>query len=175
MVLAYTVQQPDGRPLQQRVLSNSSLSDSHGAHLTFLGGPENVSGAYAESFDTAGLASSIGPMTLHLVIPLFTDLKQTDIADPQATPVVIPQVDSRQFVFDFTVTAVDPHAATRNISVNQTVTVGGKAVTLERVVVSPGEARSKRRRSCPFSLLATGTPNNHRLGLPGPAATRGPR
>jgi len=104
VVVAYAIRQPDGQPLQRRILSNSSLSDVAGHTLTFLGGPENeAGGAYVESFDAAGVVSRDGQLNFHLTIPLFTALHQRDIADLQATSVVVPQTDSRQFVFDFTI------------------------------------------------------------------------
>jgi hypothetical protein len=146
IVVAYTVQQPDGQPLQRRVLSGSSLRDAHGDDLRFLGGAENLGGAYVESFDGAGVVPSSGQIELHLAIPLFTALQQTDIANPPATPLVIPQAQARPFVFDFTIPAAAQttpagQAASRVVPVNQTVTVAGQAVTLERVVLSPSETR----------------------------------
>jgi len=147
VVVAYAVQQPDGQPLERRVLSDSSLSDDAGHTLTFLGGPENeAGGAYVESFDAAGVASRDGQLRLHLAIPLFTALRQRDIANLQATPVVVPHTDSRQFVFDFTVpdasrALVGGQAGSREVNVGQTVTVAGQSVTLERVALSPSETR----------------------------------
>jgi len=147
VVVAYAVQQPDGQPLERRVLSDSSLSDVAGHTLTFLGGPENEGGgAYVESFDASGVASRDGQLNLHLAIPLFTALRQRDIANLQATPVVVPQADSRQFVFDFTVprasrAPLGGQADSREVNVGQTVTVAGQSVTLERVALSPSETR----------------------------------
>lgn len=147
LVVAYAVQQPNGQSLQRRVLSDSSLSDVAGHPLTFLGGPENEGGgAYVESFDATGLSSRDGQLNLQLAIPLFTALRQRDIANLQATPVVVPQAASRQFVFDFTIPEASTapaggEAASREVNVGQTVTVAGQPVTLERVTLSPSETR----------------------------------
>lgn len=147
VVVAYAVQQPDGQPLQRRVLSGSSLSDLAGHPLTFLGGPQNEGGgAYVESFAAAGVASRDGQLNLHLAIPLFTALRQRDIANLQATPFVVPQADSRQFVFDFTISdgssaLVGGQADSHEVNVGQTVTVAGQSVTLEHVTLSPSETR----------------------------------
>ncbi len=147
VVVAYAIQQPDGQPLQRRVLSDSSLTDVAGHTLTFLGGPENEGGgAYVESFDATGVVSRDGQLNLHLAVPLFAALGQRDSANPQATPVVVPQADSRQFVFNFTIpeasaAPVGGEADSREVNVGQTVTVASQSVTLERVALSPSETR----------------------------------
>lgn len=144
IVVEYMVQQPDGQPLQRRVMSDSSLRDSHGAGLRFLGGTENQGGVYLESFDGAHVAPSSGQVSLHLVIPLFAALRGFDIASPQATPLAVSR--ARPFVFDFTIptglrTTTTDEPASRVVPVNQTVTVAGQTMTLERVVLSPSETR----------------------------------
>lgn len=146
IVVDYTVQQPDGQPLQRRVMSDSSLRGSRGASLTFLGGTEDQGGAYLESFDAAGVVPSAGKIALHLTIPLFSALRHSDIANLQATPVVVPQAQDRPFIFAFSIPAPTPttpagEEAGSVVPVNQTVTVDGQAVTLERVVLSPSETR----------------------------------
>lgn len=133
VVIGYTIRGPGGRALSdtQEASLRDSLRDASGNVLLPLGGGDFAPGGAAlDNFDASGIPDNTKSLALDLTIPQPTVLAS-------GNPGTSPPVTGSSFSFHFTV----PFRGGRVATPNQTVTAGGTPVTLERVVISPTEAR----------------------------------
>jgi hypothetical protein len=133
VVIGYIIHGPNGRSLTdtEKASLRDSLRDGSGNVLPPLGGGDFASGGAAlDNFDASGVPSSTKNLALDFTIPQPTALAP-------GGPGISPPVTGSPFSFHFTV----PFQGGRLATPDQTVTAGGTTVTLERVVISPSEAR----------------------------------
>lgn len=132
IVVAYTIQGPANQPfdaIDRLAFLRSTLADANGAALDPLGGGDVVEGgSVLDNFDASSIPGEPKDLNLRLTVPLLQALQEAGQEVPGA---IAP------FTFRFTV----PFHPGRVATPNETVTAGGAAVTLERVVVSPTETR----------------------------------
>lgn len=131
VVVGYTIRGPDGRAFQdfnRLGRMRSTISDASGTAFDELGGAYVEGGAVLDNFDASQVQGNPADLSLQLTVPLLQALNQDDQTGGGNGP---------PFVFRFTV----PFRQGRVAAPEQTVTAGGRAVTLERVVVTPSETR----------------------------------
>lgn len=134
VVIGYTIHGPDGHSLSDTELAflRDSLRDASGKALPPLGGGDFApGGATLDNFDASGVPSTTKNLTLDLTIAQPQALAGGGLGTSPPITVGSP------FSFHFTV----PFRGGRVAMPDQTVTAGGTTVTLERVVISPTEAR----------------------------------
>jgi len=161
VVVGYTLNGPADRTFIGGFDVRPTLSDAHGRAVPWMSGsgtgatPSNETGNVV-TFDASAVVDAPSTLTLHLVAPTILTTERLgdtpaaaspcetyrpfkkdeapaswDIAKTRWVTVAVP------FTFDVTVPFIAGHAA----DVHQMVEVGGTAVTLERVVVTPIETR----------------------------------
>lgn len=122
------------------IFPNAELTDANGVVLHPASGCVVMDGGVCSvTYGASGVSSTTKELRLHWVIRQLNHNRPPPPA-PSRESTPSPISDQRAagpFVFDFTV----PVQPSRVAEPNQTVTVGGAAVTLERVVISPAEAR----------------------------------
>lgn len=148
VIVTYTVKKPVGH-IYNHATPLGTLATQDGLVLPDYGGDGygNRTGddAYASFFDAAGISGN--PQELHLRLNVQgLDVAQQDGNDATLCTYQIPGSLS----FDFSL-AFHPG---RIANVHQTVTIGGTAVTLERVVVTLSETRVYLRGIDDRSLVA---------------------
>lgn len=134
IVVGYIVRGPDGHPFNDflhRAFLKDSLRDAAGDVLRPLGGGTSArGGAVLDNFDASTVRGNPEDVTLQLTIPP----PQVLVGDRWMAPLAATATPAR---FQFTI----PFHHGRVAILNQTVAAGGTAVTLQRVIVSPTEAR----------------------------------
>ncbi len=136
VIVTFTVEKPAGHTYNHASPLGAALTTRDGLALPGYSGNGygNRAGddAYASFFDAAGISGNPQALHLHLAVQGL-DVAQQDGNDSTLRQFQIAEPGS----FDFSLTFHPGRIA----NVHQTVTVGGTAVTLERVVVTLSETR----------------------------------
>jgi hypothetical protein len=140
VIIGHRVTGPPGRNFIRidAMLSRTppTLTDTGGRALPLKGGvAPAASERFAQElawFDAGAITEQPAELALRLTIPELRAVEQVDPQSP-ARQFTVPG----PFTFEFTV----PFVPARVAEVNQTVVANGTAMTLERVVVTPSEAR----------------------------------
>jgi hypothetical protein len=154
IIVLYTIGGPVGEHI---AVLNTLLKGKSGAEIPLMFGmkdfPAEDPGTYAFGFDAADLGSAASNRELNLSLSLVR--AGADGSEPPIMPDTMRVGDwgaagasapgawetiAGPFSFDFTVAVTDE--GTRVIDVNQTVSADGSPMTLERVVITPGETRA---------------------------------
>ncbi len=123
VIVGYTVTGPTGQnPMGEFDMGRAKLTTEQGLNLPGFGGVETgpiagINGSVLY-FDASSIQSTPANLNLQLAIHYGTR-------------------DQGSLIFDFSV----PFHPGRIVNVNQSVTAGGKTLTLERIVITPAEAR----------------------------------
>ena len=147
-IIGYTIVGPAGHNFKAFDFANDDvvLQTDAGQQLPLLNGASDaLSSASAQEiiyFDTSTLSHTSTTLALHLRIAKFTAEDDVNNA-PTYTPIVVPG----PFHFDYTT----PYYAGQTINMQQTLSANGKAVTLERVVVTPSAAQAYLKLSFPIA------------------------
>jgi hypothetical protein len=138
-IIVYTLSSASVTPKQFEIDIQGTLATRQGIMLQALSGSEDLlpgdptTREGTADFDTAALPEQIRTLDLHLTMQIET-LKTRQIHLPGGVSVMDP-VETLTASFDFSITM----QRSRIAHVNQTITVGGIPVTLQRVIVSPSE------------------------------------
>ena len=146
-IIGYTIAGPAGHHFKSFdfAFDDVVMQTDDGEQLPFLNGvPSSLSGSAQEIayFDTSALSVTSKTLSLHLRIAKFTSEDDTNNA-----PIYTPTVVSGPFHFDYTA----PYYQGQTIDMQQTLSDHDRAVTLERVIITPSAVQAYLKLSFPLA------------------------